>query len=144
MYEPYPLYVTVPVLDATVRTVETYKQTHQRAEEPYETRPTHKTPHHANLRPPLAASKSGKWILCSGQSNTVKITELVQRLRNHRESRGGIMRPPPPWSLAVGIGYHKGKQKIESTALMLWKNQPIRPLEDTVGATGTVYELIRN
>ena len=73
-----------------------------------------------------------------------KITELVQRLRNRRESRGGTMRPPPPWSIAVGIGYRKGKQKIESTALMHWKNQPIRPLEVTVGPTGTVYELIRN
>ena len=52
MYEPYPLYVTVPTFDATVRTVETYEQTHQRAEGPYETRPTHKTPHHANLQLP--------------------------------------------------------------------------------------------
>ena len=74
----------------------------------------------------------------------MKITELVQRLRYHREGRGGIMRPPPPWSLAVGIGYHKGKQKIASTALMHWTNPPIRPLEDTVVVTGTVYELIRN
>ena len=54
------------------------------------------------------------------------------------------MRPPPPWSLAVGKGYHKGKQKIESTALMLWTNQQIRLLEDTVVVTGTVYELLRN
>ena len=74
----------------------------------------------------------------------VKITELVQRLRYHRESGGGIMRPPPPWSLAVGIGYHKEKQKIKSTALMLWTNQQIRLLKDTVVATDTVYELISN
>jgi hypothetical protein len=43
-----------------------------------------------------------------------------------------------------GIKYHKGKQKIESTALVLCKNHPIRSLKDTVVATGTVYELIRN
>ena len=59
MYEPHPLYVTFPILDATVKTVETYEQTHQRAEEPYGIIPTHKAPNHANLRPPLTASNSG-------------------------------------------------------------------------------------
>ena len=44
MYEPHPLYVTIPILDAIVRTVETFEQTHQHAEEPYGTRPTHKAP----------------------------------------------------------------------------------------------------
>jgi hypothetical protein len=58
MYELHPLYVTLPILDATVRTVD--EQIHQRAEGPYGTRPTHKAPHHANLRLSLAASKSGK------------------------------------------------------------------------------------
>jgi hypothetical protein len=143
MYEPHPLYVTVPILDATVRTVETYEQTHQRAEGPYGTRPTHKAPHHANLQPPLAASKSGKWIPCPGQSNMRTTTELVQRLRNHKESRGGTMRPPPPWSIAVGIGYHKGKQKIDSTSLMLWTNPLIHTHDDVVAMNGTVHELIR-
>ena len=143
MYEPHPLYVTIPILDVTVRTVETYEQTHQRAEGPYGTRPTHKAPHHANLRPPLAASKCGKWIPCPGQSNMRKITELIQRLRNHRESRGGTMRPPPPWSIAVGIGYHKGKQKIDSTSLMLWTNPLIHTHDDVVAMNGTVHELIR-
>ena len=50
----------------------------------------------------------------------------------------------PPWSIAVGIGYHKGKQKIESTALMLWTNTPIYPLDDVVVVTVTVYDLIRD
>ena len=143
MYEPHPLYVTVPILDATVRTVETNEQTHQRAEGPYGTRPTHKAPHHANLQPPLAAPKSGKWILCPEQSNMRKITKLVQRLRNRRESRGGTMRPPLPWSIAVGIGYHKGKQKVDSTSLMHWTNLLIHTLDDVVVTTGTVHELIR-
>jgi hypothetical protein len=68
IYEPHPLYVTVPILDATVRTAETYEQTHQRAEEPYGTRPTHKTPHNANLRPPLSAPKSGNRSFAQGRS----------------------------------------------------------------------------
>jgi hypothetical protein len=44
----------------------------------------------------------------------------------------------------VGIGYHKGKKKIESTSLMHWTNPPIHALDDVVVTTGTVYELIRD
>ena len=53
------------------------------------------------------------------------------------------MRPPPPWSIAVGIGYHKGKQKVDSTSLMHWTNPLIHTLDDVVVTTGTVHELIR-
>jgi len=53
------------------------------------------------------------------------------------------MRPPPPWSIAVGIGYHKGKQKVDSTSLMHWTNPLIHTHDDVVLTTGTVHELIR-
>ena len=45
----------------------------------------------------------------------------------------------------MGIGYHKGRQKIESTAMMLsWTNPPIYPLDNVVVTNGTVHELIRD
>ena len=53
------------------------------------------------------------------------------------------MRPPPSWSIAVEIGYQKGKQKIDSTSPMLWTNPLIHTHDDVVVMTGTVHELIR-
>ena len=43
----------------------------------------------------------------------------------------------------MGIGYHKGKQKVDSTSLMHWTNPLIHTHDDVVVTTGTVHELIR-
>ena len=154
------------VIDATVWA----GSHHQHENGPPERRPFHEEPVQSSLQPPLATSKSGMRATRPRQGHQVPVTKQSTRLLHcSRQGRGAALRPPPPWSLTIGQGYHKRKKKdkpkikrlipIEENGQVYtcpvhslteatseyWKADHVcMRVDEAVVISETIYELIRD
>jgi hypothetical protein len=157
------------VIDATVW-AGPHQQIHEHGNGLPERRPFHEEPVQAPLQPPLATPKSGMRDTKPRQGHQVPGTKQSARLLHcPRQGRGASLRPPPPWSLTVGQGYHKGKKKakpkikrltsieedgqaytcpvhsLTEAASEYWKADHVcMSVNEGVVISGTIYELIQD